>query len=169
MVVLRPRASSSDTTMDRGEVKPSNVFTLLEVEDINLKENEDHEEDDETIHEGSSDKENVNQKSRRNNKKSKKPSGKGKKAPKSKKSEAQALTIQNPITDMDIFTPKNEYEIADDDEEEEFYFMIYCFFQDFNQAREWLQEKVCVFSILFNVRMNNKITYPPLSSQSFVW
>jgi len=143
-VESRPRASSSNDTTTQDEAKPSNVFNILEIEEINLRDNENQQPEKEDFQpEGSSDKENsTNQKPRKTKKKTKKSGGKGKKAQKPKKDESKALAVKNPITDFDIFTPKIEYEIAVD-EEEEYYIKIYCFFRDFHQIRNWLQERFC--------------------------
>lgn len=138
-VQLRPTRSSSNPIPIGDEAKLGNVFEILEIEETNLRNHEDEEEQ----HDGrdSSDKENPwNRKPRKINKK--KQTGKGKKAQKSKKSDTQVSIIKNPITDLDMFSPKTEYEIGED-EDEEFYFMIYCIFLDFNKIREWIQERWC--------------------------
>lgn len=142
-MVSRPKVSSSNDKTPQKESKPSNVFTLLEIQNLDLKDGADHQNEEDSELEASSDKENsINRKPRETKKKSKKPSGKGKKTQKPKKSESTQLAIKNPITDLDMFTPKNEYEMSEE-EEEEYLLMVYFFWKDFNQIRLWLQEKFC--------------------------
>jgi len=64
-----------------------------------------------------------------------------KKSSKTKKGSKAKQTTEK-ARDLDI-TPINiEYEMETDDETD-LYFLLYCFFEDFNQIREYLQERWC--------------------------
>jgi len=73
-----------------------------------------------------------------------KKKGKGKKAPKAsktlqKKSEAKELNLLESLIQQN--SDDNYY--SEEEEEEDLYFMIYCFFKDFNYMRDYIQERWC--------------------------
>jgi hypothetical protein len=73
----------------------------------------------------------------------KKGKGKGK-GKKPKKSET--AVVRRPVTDIELVEAqiRDAFEDSeDDDDEDDFYFMIYCFFKDFNTIREYIQERWC--------------------------
>lgn len=124
---------TAPTTTEK-ETQLSNLFGLLETEFAATSEGEWEllEEDNE------SDRENLGRKKSTTNKKKK---GKGK-FKKTSKGTAKAKDA-HPIADMGMFDSHIEYEIEEEDPEYMFWFLLYCFFKDFNEIRDYLQEKWC--------------------------
>lgn len=72
----------------------------------------------------------------------KKGKGKGK-GKKPKKSDTAG--VRRPVTDIELVEAQIGYAFEDSeyDDEDDLYFMIYCFFKDFNTLREYIQERWC--------------------------
>ena len=59
---------------------------------------------------------------------------------KARKSET-AVVVRQPVTDVEIFDAMVQTSNDFDEVEDDLYFMIYCFFKDFNTLREYVQER----------------------------
>lgn len=128
------KSGSSVALSGTTDVSFNNVFDLLPVESAQNMAGEALGSEDDAS-EAESEKENLKApKKVRGKKKSGKNKGKGKKPTKTTE---KAIAIPPPaVVDSGL---SNDLDDADDD----LYFMIYCFFKDFNIMREYLQERWC--------------------------
>ncbi|KAF4621870.1 hypothetical protein G7Y89_g14475 [Cudoniella acicularis] len=139
-------ASSSRTSAtvgpssSRAENTLSNVFELLRVDNVNNEAStEAGMSGSESGGEAESDKENQSSKKG----KSKVRFGKRKgKARKTQRPQQAVVRRHVPTTDIEVFDAISQFNDLEEDVDD-LYFMIYCFFKDFNALREYIQERWC--------------------------
>lgn len=112
--------------MADAETQMNNLFEILEIEGPVTQEELNGQEGD-AVHEPTT--------GNLRTSKSAKKGSKSKKVSKTRRSTEKA-------TDLDIFPMDIEYEM-EFSEEDDLYFLLYCFFEDFNEIREYLQERWC--------------------------
>jgi hypothetical protein len=133
----------------KSDVEFNNLFDLLEVEEATKSRRNSTEEktivvDEVSEGEGSEDKQLIS--SAKKSKKNKPGRRKGKvKNAKASSSLAQKSTSTSggDWDNIDWISIAVANEMDAEDEEDELYFMVYCFFKDFNYMREYIQERWC--------------------------
>jgi hypothetical protein len=132
-----PSGDQDGSSRNQADFQLSNLFDLLEVDGdmSNGASNSEHDSDSE------SEIEVKNQSSEKPRKiKFGKRKGKGKKPKKTVK----VLKKVAPSTDIDaIDSLVQAHQVDDELDDDDLYFMIYCFFKDWNSLREYLQERWC--------------------------
>jgi hypothetical protein len=116
--------------MSRLELEMTNLFGFLELEDVAVAENQDEKSEEDVA---------------KPEKKSKPKSKSGKKGGGKKKGNGKTTAKKGTPVDTDMSfdsSPGYEMEVGED----EFYFFVYCFFEDFNILREYLQERWCDYN-----------------------
>jgi hypothetical protein len=133
-------------------VEFNNLFDLLELEEATTSRRKSTHEVGPTLDESSEDEgseENQPSSSTKRSKKTKpgKKKGRGKaRKPKTQTAIVQRSTPTDAEIEMVASQARQAREWDVEDEEDELYFMIYCFFKDFNYMREYIQERWCDYA-----------------------
>jgi hypothetical protein len=166
-------AASSQSSMDRAF---NNVFDMLRLQDGQNGVAEAELSGSDSGGERGSDKENQQSPAAAAAaKKGKKKIRFGKRKGKSRKARKSdtAVIVRQPVTDVEIFDAMVQTSNVFDEDEDDLYFMIYCFFKDFNTLREYVQERWCNYQegllslSAVSVTTNTAFEYATSSSISF--
>lgn len=126
----------------KSDVEFNNLFDLLGLEDATKSRRNSTEEAVAAVDESS---ENEGGKNQPRSSKKKPKTKTGKKKGKAKKPKSQTAIVQRSTpthAEIEMISSRAR-EWDAEDEEDELYFMIYCFFKDFNYLREYIQERWC--------------------------